>query len=152
MEKYAILLGYFDKQLTFIQKLLDEMIHIDISSYENRFVFALRTQQFYTALEDLFKQIAKAFENHIEDLSRFHKELLVRMNMEIPKIRPRVLSDPSLSFLDKIRAFRHFVRHAYDCELDPKALRSIQENIMQSFSSVKNDLHSFRSFILKLSG
>ena len=53
MEKYAILLGYFDKQ--------NEIIAVDLSVYEKQFLFAMRTQQFYTAIEDLFKQIAKSF-------------------------------------------------------------------------------------------
>src|ERR1700675_2663760 len=108
MEKYAILLGYFDKQLIFVKRLYDEVIIIDVSQYEKRFVFAMRVQQFYTALEDLFKQIAKSFENHIENMSNFHKELLTRMNTEVPQIRPAVISNKSMLLLDKIRAFRHF--------------------------------------------
>lgn len=86
----------------------------------------MRVQQLYTAIEDLFKQIAKSFENHIENMSNFHKEL-IRMNTEIPKIRPAVLSQQSLLFLDKIRAFRHFIQHAYDCELDGNELLIIQK-------------------------
>ncbi len=33
MEKYAILLGYFDKQLVFVKKLYDEVIPIDLSIF-----------------------------------------------------------------------------------------------------------------------
>ena len=76
MEKYAILLGYFDKQLVFVKKLHDEVAAVDLSIYDKRFLFAMRMQQLYTALEDLFKQIAKSFENHIENMSNFHKELV----------------------------------------------------------------------------
>ena len=76
MEKYAILLGYFDKQMKIIARLQREIENVDVANYESRYVFSLKTQQFYTAIEDLFKQIAKAFENHIESLSFYHKELL----------------------------------------------------------------------------
>ncbi len=31
MEKYAILLGYFDKQLSFIEKIYEEIIEVDVS-------------------------------------------------------------------------------------------------------------------------
>lgn len=151
MDQYAILLGYLDKQLLLVNRLYNEIIHIDISQYDKRFQFALQTQQFYTALEDLFKQIAKAFENHIESLEFFHKELLFRMNTEVPKIRPTVLSKPSLLLLDKVRAFRHFIRHAYDCELDPNELRLLQNRLIQEFSLVKEDLSTFRTYIQKLS-
>src|SRR5579863_4739824 len=118
MDKYAILLGYFDKQLIFVTRLYDEVIVVDITQYEKRYFFAMRVQQFYTAIEDLFKQVAKSFENHIENMSNFHKELLTRMNTDVPRIRPAVISQQSLLFLDKVGAFRHFIRHAYDCELD----------------------------------
>jgi hypothetical protein len=151
MGKYAILLGYFDKQIIFVKKLYEEIITVDVSDYDKRFLFAIRVQQFYTALEDLFKQIAKSFENHIENMSSFHKELLSRMNTEVPKIRPAVLSHQSLLLLDRVRAFRHFIRHAYDCELDPKELHAIQERLKKEFSHVEASLTQFRSFIQKLS-
>ncbi len=117
MEKYAILLGYYDKQWSLVQKLEEQIVNIDLSSYESRYVFALKVQQFYTAIEDLLKQVAKNFENHIQDLAMFHKELLIRLNTPIPSIRPSLLSEESFFLLDKIRAFRHFIHHAYDCEL-----------------------------------
>lgn len=110
----------------------------------------MRTQQFYTAIEDLFKQIAKSFENHIENLNNFYKEILVRMNTEIPKIRPSVISKQSYLLLDKIRSFRHFIRHAYDCELNENELALIQEKLIKEFEQVEKDLDAFHSFITKL--
>ena len=41
----------------------------------------------YTALENIFEQISRTFENHIVDQAR-HRELLTKMFLEIPKIRP----------------------------------------------------------------
>lgn len=67
MEKYTILLGYYDKQRKLVKRLYDQIAHIDLSSYENCYVFALKVQQLYTAIEDLLKQVAKTFENHIEE-------------------------------------------------------------------------------------
>lgn len=151
MDKYAILLGYFDKQYTIVNKLYHEVTELSLSSWENGYVFALKTQQFFTAMEDLFKQIAKAFENHIEDLGSYHRELLVRMTMEIPYIRPSVLCNESFILLDKIRAFRHFIRHGYGCELDEKQLVSLQDQFRAHFSTVEKDLLAFRKYIEKLS-
>jgi hypothetical protein len=150
MDKYALLLGYFDKQISIIERLYREIIVIDLSIDDKQSSFALKTQQFYTALEDLFKQIAKSFENHIENMSNFHKEMLYRMNTEVPKIRPAVLSNQSLVLLDKIRAFRHFIRHAYDCELDEKELRLIQDRLAKEYSHAQKDLQNFRLYIQKL--
>jgi len=151
MEKYAILLGYYDKQWSLVQKLQEQIVSVDLSSYESRYVFALKTQQFYTAIEDLLKQVAKSFENHIQDLAIFHKELLVRLHTAIPSIRPRLLSEESFRLLDKIRAFRHFIRHAYDCELQEKELREIQK-LLNGFQAVlEKDFVEFRRFIKTLS-
>lgn len=150
MDQYAILLGYFDKQLSVVQKLYNEIIKVDLDVYEKRFLFAMKTQQFYTAIEDLFKQIAKSFENHIENTEAFHKVLLTRMNTEVPKIRPAVISTPSFLFLDKLRAFRHFICHAYDCELDREELQRIQNKLTAEFSGLEKDLQRFRSFVQEL--
>jgi hypothetical protein len=150
MEKYAILLGYFDKQWDLIQRLEKQLKTIDLSNYDQRYVFALKAQQFYTAIEDLFKQIAKAFENHIEDLSSYHKELLIRLNTEIPGIRPRVISKETYLLLDKIRSFRHFIRHAYDCELSESELVKIQSSLSTQAQALEKDLQEFRKFVSNL--
>ncbi|MBP7074262.1 MAG: hypothetical protein KBA81_02640 [Rhabdochlamydiaceae bacterium] len=151
MDKYSILLGYFDKQLVVMNRLYKESTGIDVSNYERRFMFAMKVQQFYTALEDLLKQIAKSFENHIDTMTNFHKELLIRMNTEIPKIRPAVISHQNYIFLDKLRAFRHFIRHAYDCELNENELLLIQKKLEEDYPSLQSELQSFRSFVQRLS-
>lgn len=150
MEKYAILLGYFGKQWELIQRLHAQLIGIDLTSYEQRYVFALKAQQFYTAVEDLLKQIAKAFENHIDSLSSYHKELLIRLNTEIPKIRPKVITDETFQLLDKMRSFRHFIRHAYDCELLEAELVRIQDGLKAQFKTLDHDLIQFRQYISNL--
>ena len=150
MEKYAILLGYYNKQLLLIHKLYDQLLDINLSSYDARYVFALKTQQFYTSIEDLLKQVAKSFENHIEDLTSFQKELLIRMNTEVPNIRPRLLCVESLLLLDKIRAFRHFIRHAYDCELLESELSQIQNLLNTHFKDVDKDFEQFKFFVEEL--
>src|SRR5438105_13964345 len=106
MESYAILLGYYNKQMILLQKLYGQLIFLDLFSYEVRYVFALKAQQFYTAVEDLLIQTAKAFENHIEDLSSSHKELLILLSTPIPNIRPQLLSEESFVLLDIVRSFR----------------------------------------------
>lgn len=151
MNKYAILLGYYDKQVLIIRRLYSDVSQLDLSTWENGYVFALKAQQLFTALEDLFKQVAKSFENHIEDLGSYHRELLVRLNTIIPSIRPALLSGESFLLLDKLRAFRHFIRHGYGCELNEKELRQLQERLKKEFDLVEADIQSFRVYIKKLS-
>lgn len=136
MEKHALLLEYYDKQCLLVKKLQKQIITIDLSLYECRYVFALKTQQFCTAIEDLLKQMAKKF--------------LLRLCREIPAIRPQLLSEESFLFLDKIRAFCHFIDHAYDCELLENELRLIQEKISIEHKNLKKDFSDFRQFIKKV--
>ncbi len=122
MEKYNVLLGYMQKHKQIMLKLYDGIKSIDLSVYENQYVFALKAQQLYTACEDLLKSIAGTFENNISDLSRYHFELLKVMSSDIPGIRPALLNDKSYNVLDRLRSFRHFIRHGYDYELDKDEL------------------------------
>lgn len=150
LNKAKSLLGYFDKQKSLIRRLYNEISKVDVSVYEKRCLFALKTEQLFTALEDLLKQIAKTLENNIDELSTYHKALLIRMSTDIPKFRPRVISDETFLFLDKLRAFRHFIRHAYDCELDEKEVRSIQTLLIEKFPHLEKDLDKFTDYLSSL--
>lgn len=150
MSDYLFLLGMFDKQMVTIKKIYNQIAPLDLKIEDKQFVFAIRAQQLFTALEHLFKQIAKVFENHIDNLNAYHKEILLRMNTAIPKMRPAVISDTSLILLDQIRTFRHFVRHGYESEFDKDKLLTLQHHIQKGYRQLENDLLQFRQFVEKL--
>jgi hypothetical protein len=60
---------------------------------------AYQLHNLYCAFEDLFKIIADAFENHIQDKTQFHIELLKRMTISIEGIRPALLSEATCLLL-----------------------------------------------------
>ncbi|MBT9147366.1 MAG: hypothetical protein DDT32_01120 [Syntrophomonadaceae bacterium] len=97
----------------------------------------------YCASEDLLTLVAAFFENHIEDKSRYHSELLRRMALVITGVRPVLLSRDSLQLLDNLRAFRHFFRHAYSYELDERKLRIVLEDAEKLHSLVRRDCDDF---------
>jgi hypothetical protein len=97
----------------------------------------------YCAFEDLFKIVARTFENQIQDESQFHIELLKRMTMSIEGVRPAVLSPESYRFLDSLRAFRHFFRHAYGYELDERKIRIVLEDAVNLRELHKRDIEEF---------
>ena len=88
---------------------------------------AYKLHNLYCAFEDLFKVIARHFENHVEDIARFHKELLKRMSIRIEGVRPALLSEDAFKVLDELRAFRHYFRHAYSYELRHEKLKPVIE-------------------------
>ncbi len=127
MEKIKILVAFISRQLRTIENLKAAILNLDLNDYNQQYVFALKTQQLYTAVEDLLKSIAVTFENNIDSAQSYHIELLNRMKLDIKNIRPAVISDDSFKILNKLRAFRHFVRHAYDYELDKDELLLLQK-------------------------
>ncbi|MFQ6126500.1 MAG: hypothetical protein ACE5R6_18090 [Candidatus Heimdallarchaeota archaeon] len=97
----------------------------------------------YCAFEDLFKIVADYFENNIEEKKKYHRELLVRMTVSIEGIRPALLSEESHKLLDSLRAFRHFFRHAYTYELEPKKVKIVLEDSLRLKPIYPRDIKSF---------
>lgn len=147
MEKIKVLVSFISRQQKVIEILKAAIINLNLNDYNQQYVFALKTQQLYTAVEDLLKSTAVTFENNIESAQSYHIELLKRMKLDIKEIRPVVISDDSFKMLDKLRAFRHFIRHAYDYELDKDELLLLQKKIDESFKYVNTDINIFLNFL-----
>jgi len=150
MEPIKILYAYLNRQQIIIKNLYQEVLKLDLNDYNQQYVFALKTQQLYTAVEDMLKSSAVTFENHIDSPQSFHIELLKRMNLDIEGVRPAIIHDESFKLLNKLRAFRHFIRHAYDYELDKEELILVQKKIESSFAFVISDIKSFELFLENL--
>ncbi len=97
----------------------------------------------YCAFEDLFKIVAETFENHLQDKSRYHVELLKRMTLAIEGVRPPLLSQESFVLLDNLRSFRHLFRHAYSYELDERKVRIVLEDASKLSDVYRRDINAF---------
>ncbi len=97
----------------------------------------------YCAFEDLFKIVAETFENHIQDKSKYHQELLKRMAIPIEGVRPRLLSQECFLLLDNLRSFRHLFRHAYSYELDERKLKIVLEDAFTLRRIYPTDINVF---------
>jgi hypothetical protein len=97
----------------------------------------------YCAFEDLFKIVAESFENHIQDKTKYHMELLRRMTISIEGVRPPLLSRESYMMLDNLRSFRHFFRHAYSYELDARKVRIVLDDADKLRKIFKRDVEIF---------
>jgi hypothetical protein len=88
---------------------------------------AFQLARLYNAAEQFGMRIAKAFENNIDDERGWHMELLRRLSLTIPGIRPAFLDTALLADLNELRSFRHVVRHAYDLQLQKAKLLPLLE-------------------------
>lgn len=104
---------------------------------------AYKLHNLYCAFEDLFKIIARHFENQVEDIAKYHKELLKRMTLSIEGVRPRLLSEASFNILDELRAFRHYFRHAYQHELRHEKIKPVLDASEKIKILYKDEIRKF---------
>jgi hypothetical protein len=149
-QKMAILFSYMDKQITIIQKLykkIEDSVNKGGITEQDTIFRAYYLHNIYSAFEQMFEQVAKTFENNIEDLSKYHILLLKRMNIEIYKIRPQLISDEIFIVLNELRKFRHIFRHGYEYDLDQKRLLEISQQLIDNWAKINNDLTKFKIFL-----
>lgn len=83
---------------------------------------AYQLVRFFNIIEQMGLRIAKAFENHIDDERGWHAQLVHRLSIAVPGMRPALYQKEILPALRDLRGFRHVVTHAYDLELDAERL------------------------------
>ncbi|MCP4264231.1 MAG: hypothetical protein GY777_01415 [Candidatus Brocadiaceae bacterium] len=122
------------------------MSHLDDEDLINSLAYKLHN--LYSAYEDLFKLVAKFFENQIADISGYHTELLNRMRLQIEEVRPKLLSDDSFMLLDELRGFRHVFRHAYSYKLDAERVIKLSEKTALLIALFQKDFEGFKKKIM----
>jgi hypothetical protein len=97
---------------------------------------------FYNGCENIFRSIARFFENDLGP-STWHKDLLKRMKMEISGYRPRVIDDELYRLLDDFRAFRHKFRHTYGFELDWEKEQIVARKLLPTKELLEIQIRAF---------
>jgi hypothetical protein len=146
-EGAALLYGYLTNQKKEIDRLFAEAKNLEPITKEKAVCLGYSLHNLYCAIEDLLQEIARTFENQIEEPSRYHRGLLKKMTIEIPGVRPAFFSEKSFKILDELRGFRHAFRHAYAYELDPSRLQILKSKLFQEWSHVESDIMKFEQFL-----
>lgn len=103
----------------------------------------------YNALENTFEQISRTFENHITDTAQWRKELLNKMFLDIPHVRPAVLPESLRPYISDLRGFRHVFRHGYDFQLDAEKLSRLVRDWRSARPILADALVQFRNILLR---
>jgi len=113
------LVGHIDYILDALQAIVEEARHKarDFSrnpptAFDLRGIGSL-LHDFYTAVEDVFEAIAGNVNGAVPDGESWHKDLLVKMSIPIPELRPAVISQDLRWKLDEYLRFRHVFRNVY---------------------------------------
>lgn len=106
---------------------------------------------FYTCLETAFVRVAKYFENNL-DTSRWHADLLERMIVNIPEVRPRMLSDEAYNLLLELMRFRHFRRYYFQFDYDRDKMMFLEKKFLQAIPLVRKELEEYMDKLDKVGG
>lgn len=103
----------------------------------------------YTCLETVFLRVSQFFENSLA-AEAWHKELLMKMRLQVPGIRPAVISPEVFWALDELRRFRHFNRYYYELHFEQPKLRVVCERFGFVCQTAPVELRRFQEFCRKL--
>lgn len=147
----ATLSAIIENDIEAIRRLNSQLEQINLRAGEVNFRdLAAVTYILHTicnALENSFEHLSREFENNVKDVSQWHKELLMKMFLEIPGIRPAVFPSTCRMILNELRGFRHVFRHSYDFDLDPQRLTFLVDRWNHEGDAVLNALNSFSSVL-----
>lgn len=109
-ERFLVLERSLQEDLKAVEEIYAELAPAPLSGAESQddlIVVAFRLHALYSALENIFSNIAKAFENTLDDSAGWHTELLRRMRLDLRPVRPAVIDAETYEALDELRGFRH---------------------------------------------
>ena len=104
----------------------------------------------YNALENSFTQISLSFENHVRDQTRWHRELLEKMFLNLGALRPAVLGSEARALLADLLGFRHIFRHAYELTLDQAKTVALWKRWQREGGAVTQSLANFAAELAKI--
>lgn len=108
---------------------------------------ALNIHSFYSGLERVFEKISSAVDGSLPQGINWHQELLNQMALEIPNVRPAVISEKTREHLEPYRGFRHVVRNVYTYHIIPEKMKPLARSIRPVFKQVEKELTAFSRFI-----
>ncbi len=113
---------------------------------------SLNLHDVYSGFERVFRQIAATVDGSVPTNAEWHRELLEQMALDLPKIRPPVLTREAIQRLDEYLRFRHVVRNVYTFSFDPERIGRLVKELEIVFEQVKQELSAFADFLETISG
>lgn len=111
---------------------------------------ALKLHNFYTACERIFEKIAGEVNGGLPQTRDWHLRLLRMMTVEVPKLRPRVLTLELAERLTELLRFRHVVRNVYGFELHEGKVEPLVQEIEGLRRELEAQIEEFLSYLEEL--
>ncbi|MCI0551755.1 MAG: hypothetical protein L0287_12445 [Anaerolineae bacterium] len=157
IESYIVLAGRIRKELDNLERLVsraNRAINTAQKNPQDMDLFidsaSLNLHDVYSGFERIFKQIAATVDGNVPSSPEWHRELLEQMGLDLPKIRPPVLTSDSIKLLDEYLRFRHVVRNVYTFSFDPERIGRLVKGLESAFDQIRQELLAFASFLEKV--
>jgi hypothetical protein len=151
-EKFLILERNVQADLEVIERLYSELGKPELAESDEQealIVVAYRLHSLYSAFENIFRNIATSFENHL-DPSSWHRQLLERMRLDLNPVRPAVLDAEAFEKLDELLRFRHLFRTGYGLRLDALRLQLVVRKAQELKAIYRRKIERFLEFLRRL--
>jgi hypothetical protein len=147
----ALLKASIDADIREIEVLYERLAnYASATTTEQAIVAGYYLHNLYNAFENICLNVARTFENQVDDRSQWHAVLLKRMTLDVEGLRPKLLSTEVYQCLDELRRFRHVFRNAYTSELDPQRIAIVISQAQRLQNLYKADLDQFKVFLNSL--
>jgi len=113
----------------------------DVGGYD-RAAIGYFLHNFYNGCENIFRSIARFFENDLGPQT-WHADLLKRMKLDIENYRPAVIDEELYALLEDFRGFRHVFRHSYSFELDWERERLVARKFRRAAAMLRDQVEEF---------
>ena len=153
-EEHLVLDRRIRKDLEILEGFWSELENVDLSAPEidqKEIVFVgYRLHNLYNAAENIFRNIAETFGNHLGARSGWHADLLDRMRLDLTPLRPAIIDDQTFDQLDELRRFRHVFRAAYSVDLDAERMALVLRKALALRQHLPRQLAGFLEFLDRL--
>jgi hypothetical protein len=104
----------------------------------------------YCAIESILLRIARQLEGSTPEGPEWHQALLHASGLEIPGVRPALLSRESVESLRRLLGFRHFFRHGYAVPLDPHQLAELRREMNELAPRLLRELDQLDTLLAEI--
>jgi hypothetical protein len=103
----------------------------------------LYLENLYMGVERVLSLIAQEVDKIVPSGGSWHLQLLQQMVIEVPSVRPAVISQETYEKLNEFRGFRHVARNLYAYDLEPGRVIELAKKLNQCHESFITDMESF---------
>jgi hypothetical protein len=102
---------------------------------------------FYTGIERIFIRIADELNGGVPRSEQWHRQLLTDMTLELPGIRPAVVTVSLADSLGPFLRFRHLFRNLYGFVLDPERVSEVESRLPVAHALFVAEIKAFLTWM-----